>query len=57
MSRSPRDIASRRSLRALLHSRAKVLKYLKRSDRDRYDRVLPRIGVDPRAVEGEIILR
>jgi len=56
MQRAPRDIHSRHSLRSLLHQRAKILKYLKRTDRNRYDAVLLRIGVDPRAVEGEVIL-
>lgn len=57
MQRAPGDIHSRRSLRKLLNQRAKLLRYLKRADRNRYDAVLPRIGVDPRAIEGEIILR
>ena len=57
MKRAPGDIHSRRSLRKLLNQRAKLLRYLKRADRNRYDAVLPRIGVDPRAIEGEIILR
>ncbi|KAF8314425.1 hypothetical protein DL93DRAFT_2080039, partial [Clavulina sp. PMI_390] len=57
MQQAPRDIHARHSLSILLNQRAKVLRYLKRTDRNRYDAVLPRIGLDPRAVEGEIILR
>src|SRR6266849_2926157 len=44
-----RDVANRRSLRRLVHQRAKLLKYLKRTDRDRYERVLERLGLEPRA--------
>ncbi|KAI0789477.1 S15/NS1 RNA-binding domain-containing protein [Abortiporus biennis] len=50
------DIANRRSLRRLVHERAKILKYLKSIDRDRYDLVLERIGVEPGAVEGELVV-
>ena len=51
-----RDVASRRSLRRLVHQRAKLLKYLKRTDRDRYERVLGRLGLEPGAVEGELVI-
>jgi small subunit ribosomal protein S15 len=54
--RTPRDIANRRSLRMLCHQRAKILRYLKRTDRERYSNLLPRIGVEPGAVEGEIVV-
>jgi len=57
MQRAPGDIHSRHSLQKLLNQRARLLRYLKRTDRNRYDAVLPRIGVDPRAIQGEIILR
>lgn len=53
----PRDVHNRRNLRTLVHQRAKVLKYLKRQDRDRYARALERLGLEARAVEGEIIVR
>ena len=51
-----RDVANRRSLRRLVHQRAKLLKYLKRADRDRYERVLERLGLEPGAVEGELVI-
>ena len=51
-----KDIHGRRSLRMLVHQRAKVLKYIKRSDQDRYDRVLERCALEPGAVEGELVL-
>ncbi|KAI0701159.1 S15/NS1 RNA-binding domain-containing protein [Cytidiella melzeri] len=50
------DIGSRRSLRTLVHKRAKILKYLKRKDRDRYDAVLDRLGLEPKSVEGELVI-
>ncbi|KAH9046971.1 mitochondrial ribosomal protein S15 [Lactarius deliciosus] len=51
-----RDVANRRNLRRLVHQRAKILKYLKRTNRDRYERVLERLGLDPGAVEGELVV-
>ncbi|KAI0275361.1 mitochondrial ribosomal protein S15 [Gloeopeniophorella convolvens] len=51
-----RDVGGRRNLRRLVHQRAKLLKYLKRSDRDRYERVLERLGLEPSAVEGELVV-
>ena len=54
--RCKRDVMNRRSLRLLVHERAKMLKYLKRKDRVRYDRLLVRIGVEPEAVEGELLV-
>lgn len=38
----------------LVFQRAKVLKYLKREDSVRYMDLLKKIGVEARAVEGEI---
>lgn len=51
-----RDVGNRRSLRKLVHQRAKILKYLKRLDRDRYDIVLSRLALEPESVEGELIV-
>jgi len=51
-----RDVGNRRSLRKLVHERAKVLKYLKRLDRDRYDSVLTRLGLEAESVEGELVV-
>ncbi|KAI0319474.1 hypothetical protein OF83DRAFT_1275621 [Amylostereum chailletii] len=51
-----RDVANRRQLRALVHHRAKILKYLKRLDRDRYDAVLERLGLEPESIEGELVI-
>ncbi|KAI0299884.1 hypothetical protein BC826DRAFT_993928 [Russula brevipes] len=56
LSEFKRDLASRRSLRRLVHQRAKILKYLKRTDRDRYDIALERLGLEPGAVEGELVV-
>ena len=51
-----RDVANRRNLRRLVHQRAKLLKYLKSTNRDRYERVLERLGLAPGAVEGELVV-
>lgn len=56
LSNFKRDVVNRRSLRRLVHQRAKLLKYLKRTDRDRYERVLERLGLEPGAVEGELVV-
>ena len=51
-----KDIFSRRSLRTLVHKRAKVLRYLKRIDRDKYDLTLEQLGLEPGSVEGELVV-
>ncbi len=56
LSEFKRDVANRRNLRRLVHQRAKLLKYLKRTNRDRYERVLERLGLVPGAVEGELVV-
>lgn len=56
LSQFKRDVANRRNLRRLVHQRAKLLKYLKRTNRDRYERVLERLGLAPGAVEGELVV-
>ncbi|KAI0830856.1 S15/NS1 RNA-binding domain-containing protein [Trametes gibbosa] len=56
LDRSKRDIANRRSLRRAVHERAKILRYLKEVDEDRYDRVLERLGLERSAVEGELVV-
>ncbi|KAI0045673.1 mitochondrial ribosomal protein S15 [Auriscalpium vulgare] len=56
LSKFKKDIANRRSLRQLVHKRAKILRYLKRVDRDRYDAVLERLALEPGSVEGELVV-
>ena len=51
-----KDISNRRNLRKLVHHRAKILRYLKGVDQDRYDRVLERLGLERSAVEGELVV-
>ena len=51
-----RDVGNRRGLTNLVHQRAKILRYLKNTDRDRYDIVLERLGLEPGAVEGELVV-
>lgn len=50
------DNSNRRSMRRLVHQRAKILRYFKSRDPIRYQSFLPRIGVEARAVEGEIVV-
>ena len=52
--RNKRDVGNRRALRMLVHQRAKMLKYIKKKDQDRYERILGRLGLDAEAVEGEL---
>jgi small subunit ribosomal protein S15 len=40
----------------LVHQRASLLKYLRRKSVSRYEALLPRLGIMPRAVEGEVIV-
>lgn len=51
------DIHNRRSLRMLVHKRAKILRYLKNTDTARYKAILPRLGLEAAAVEGELIVK
>lgn len=51
-----RDVGNRRGLLKLIHQRAKILRYLKRKDQDRYEALLPRLALDSRSVEGELVL-
>jgi len=51
-----RDVANRRSLRMLIHQRAKLLRYLRRKDRDRYETILDRLALEPESVEGELVV-
>ncbi|KAJ7575183.1 hypothetical protein C8J56DRAFT_976262, partial [Mycena floridula] len=52
----PHDVGNLTGLRKLVHHRAKVLKYLKRTQRARYDLLLPRLGLEQASVEGELIV-
>ncbi len=51
-----KDVNAKRHLRELVYQRARILKYLKRTDRVRWDMLLPRLGVEPGAVEGELMV-
>lgn len=51
-----RDVGNRRGLRKLVHQRAKILKYLRRTNRVRYDILLNRLALEPESVEGELIV-
>jgi small subunit ribosomal protein S15 len=51
-----KDIDNRRGLRQLVHKRANMLKYLRSLDRDRYEAILPRLGLDAASVEGELVV-
>ncbi|BGP45330.1 hypothetical protein JCM10450v2_001148 [Rhodotorula kratochvilovae] len=53
---SPRDVQNRQALRLLISRRAKVLKYLRAVSVPRYEECLESIGIEPRAVEGEVIV-
>lgn len=51
-----KDVHGRRAIRLLVHQRAKMLKYIKRIDRDRYDKILERVALEPESVEGELVV-
>jgi small subunit ribosomal protein S15 len=52
----PRDIQNRQALRLMISRRARLLKYLRKVSVTRYEDVLDKIGVEPRAVEGEVVI-
>ncbi|CDH49662.1 s15 ns1 rna-binding domain-containing protein [Lichtheimia corymbifera JMRC:FSU:9682] len=51
-----KDKHNYKQLRSMVHKRAKILKYLKSKDLERYNTCLNQLGLQPRAVEGEITL-
>ncbi|KAF7294808.1 hypothetical protein MIND_01018500 [Mycena indigotica] len=56
LKRCKHDLQNKLSLRKLVHRRAKVLRYLKRTQRPRYDTLLNDLGLEPESVEGELIV-
>ncbi|KAJ7632769.1 hypothetical protein FB45DRAFT_791991 [Roridomyces roridus] len=56
LKRCKHDVQNKLSLRKLVHQRAKILKYLKRSERARYDILLQQLAIEPAAVEGELVV-
>ncbi|KXN85576.1 30S ribosomal protein S15 [Leucoagaricus sp. SymC.cos] len=51
-----RDVGNRRGILKLIHQRAKILRYLKKKDQNRYEAVLPRLALDSESVEGELVI-
>jgi len=51
-----KDRHNRRSLRKLIHQRAKMLRYLRRQSVERYYQLLRRLELTPKMVEGEIVV-
>ena len=49
-------MGNRLGLRKLVHERAKILRYLRSVDRDRYETVLGRLALEPESVEGELVV-
>ncbi|KAJ7709738.1 hypothetical protein B0H17DRAFT_235393 [Mycena rosella] len=56
LTRCKHDVQNKLSLRKLVHHRARVLKYLKQTQRVRYDILLERLALEPEAVEGELVV-
>ncbi|KAJ6597046.1 hypothetical protein DFH09DRAFT_1023609 [Mycena vulgaris] len=56
LTRCKHDVQNKLSLRKLVHQRARVLRYLKRTHRVRYDTLLKQLGLEPEAVEGELVV-
>ncbi|KZT44291.1 mitochondrial ribosomal protein S15 [Sistotremastrum suecicum HHB10207 ss-3] len=54
LSSARKDKGNLRHLQRLVHRRAKMLKYLKRVDYERWRTCLDRLGLEPEAVEGEL---
>ena len=51
-----RDTGNRRNLRLLVHQRARILRYLKKKSRARYEILLDRLSLEPESVEGELVI-
>jgi small subunit ribosomal protein S15 len=50
------DRGNRPRLAKMVHVRANMLKYLKSTSRQRYNDLLPRLGLEPESVEGELLV-
>jgi small subunit ribosomal protein S15 len=53
---SKKDTGNRRNLRVLVHERARLLRYLKRISRSRYEILLKKLSLEPDSVEGELVV-
>ena len=51
-----KDVHNRRTYRLLVHERAKMLRYLKRENLERYHVCLKALDLKPEQVEGEIVV-
>ena len=51
-----KDKHNYRRLRMLIHQRQTAMKYLKKTYPDRYHVCLDRLGLEPRAIEDEIVI-
>ncbi|KIJ32349.1 hypothetical protein M422DRAFT_265848 [Sphaerobolus stellatus SS14] len=56
LQRNRKDIENRLSLRKLVHARARMLKYLRRLDRARFENVMKRLGMEESSIEGELMV-
>ena len=54
LQRQKSDRGNRPRLAKIVHHRARILKYLKSISRQRYNDILPRLGLEPERVEGEL---
>ncbi|KAJ7449964.1 hypothetical protein FB451DRAFT_745527 [Mycena latifolia] len=56
LTRCKHDVQNKLPLRKLVHQRARVLKYLKRTQRVRYDTLMEQLALEPESVEGELVV-
>ena len=52
-----KDTQNKQSIRQMVHKRARLFKYLKRKNPESYEMTLKDVGLDRRAVEGEIVMK
>jgi small subunit ribosomal protein S15 len=56
LSANPKDNSNKRSLRSLVHKRQQILKYFARKEPLQYEPLLADLGLERKAVEGEIAM-
>lgn len=54
---NPKEQLGKRALSRLVQKRLRVCRYLRKEDASRYEICLSRCGIEPRAVQGSVVIR
>ena len=54
---NPKEQTGKRALNRLVQTRLRACRYLRKTDANRYEVCLARCGIEPRAVQGSVLIR